>query len=62
MKSAAYDIIETETGFYFYNDDEDLVGPFSSWDQAKTTHDTMIRWSQRDRKRTLSKYRFDDDD
>lgn len=42
------DIIEDESGFYYFDENDDTVGPFGSWDLASKAAEAASKWEAKD--------------
>ena len=51
------DIFELEDGYYHRTEDEDMVGPFPSFDLAQKALDAYLRWVQHDHRDNIKKMR-----
>jgi len=51
------EIVQDTDGFYFFNEEDDLVGPFKTAEQAQIALDAAHRWSIREHKDDIRKMR-----
>lgn len=51
------DFIVHEDGFYYYNEEDDLIGPFDTIEQAQIAHQASIKWQVREHKNDIRKMR-----
>ena len=51
------EIIEDVDGFYYFNEEDDLVGPFKKLEQAQFALNAAHRWSVREHKDDIRKMR-----
>jgi hypothetical protein len=51
------DIFELEDGFYHRTEDEDMVGPFTSLEQAQIALDAYVKWINHDHENDIRKMR-----
>ena len=51
------DIFELEDGFYHRTEDEDMVGPFKSVEQAQIALDAYVKWLNHDHENDIRKMR-----
>lgn len=49
------DIIEDESGFYYFDEEDDTVGPFSTYKQAEIAFSASLRWEAKDHQSTIRK-------
>lgn len=52
-------IIQDEGGFYFFDAEDDLVGPFYTYRQAEIAYDANLKWVARDNRKELKKMKDD---
>ena len=50
-------IIEEEDGFYFWDENDYLIGPFNSYETANKAYVESLRWQIRDHKKGLRKFK-----
>ena len=50
-------IIEEEDGFYFWDDQDYLIGPFKSSTDAEKAYNASLKWQSRVHKKGLRKMR-----
>ena len=43
-------IIEDEGGFYYWDETDDLIGPFSTYSQAQIALNAYLQWAAKDHK------------
>lgn len=48
-------IVEDEKGFYYFDENDDLVGPFNTWDQAEVALSAALRWEAKDHQPSIRK-------
>ena len=51
------EIIEDVDGFYYFNEEDDLIGPFDTVEQAQIALDASVRWAVREHKDDIRKMR-----
>lgn len=42
------EIIEDEFGFYYFDENEDVVGPFGTWNLASKAAEAALKWEAKD--------------
>lgn len=52
-------IIEDDDGFYYWNDSDDLIGPFITFEQAEVALSASLRWEAKDHQPTIHKMKDD---
>jgi hypothetical protein len=53
------DIFEDDGEFFYYADNDDIVGPFPTYEQAEIASDAALRWQQKDHQTTIRKMKPD---
>jgi hypothetical protein len=54
------DYIVVEGGkFYFWDDQDELIGPFNSLEQCEVAHTATLRWEAKDHQPRIKKMRDD---
>lgn len=51
------DVFEYFDGFYFYDENDDMIGPFDDAEQAQIVCDASHKWSVREHKDNIKKMR-----
>jgi len=51
------EIVEDVDGFYYFNEEDDLVGPFKTVEQAQISLEASHKWSVREHKDDIRKMR-----
>ena len=51
------EIVEDRDGFYYYDESDELIGPFKTAEQAQIALDASHRWSVREHKDDIRKMR-----
>jgi hypothetical protein len=49
------DIFDRHDGFYFFTEEDELMGPFKDYEQAKLVLQETYRWYHRDHKHEFRK-------
>jgi len=52
-------IFAEKDGFYYYDENDDTIGPFKTAEQAQTALDASTKWSVREHKDDIRKMRRD---
>lgn len=51
------DIFEEDGEFYYYDETDDIVGPFKTIEHAEEAYQASLRWHTRDHKDSIKKMR-----
>ena len=49
------EIVEEPDGFYYWNDDEEYIGPFKSKEQCEVALEAALRWEAKDHQPRIRK-------
>ena len=52
-------VFEYFDGFYYYDENEDAIGPFETIEQAQIAYDASTKWAVREHKDSIRKMRRD---
>ena len=53
------EILEDIDGFYYFDDNDDVVGPFNTYQQAEVALSATLRWEAKDHQHTIRKMKDD---
>jgi hypothetical protein len=53
------DVFEYFDGFYYFDENDDTIGPFKTAEQAQVASDASSKWSVREHKDDIRKMRRD---
>ena len=51
--------MEDKKGFYYFDEFDDLIGPFKNWQQAETAFEASLRWQAKDHQPVIRKMKDD---
>jgi hypothetical protein len=54
------DIFDRHDGFYFWSEEDELIGPFEDYEQAKIAYNACLRWQAKDHKYSIRKMKIDE--
>ena len=52
-------VFEYSGGFYYYDENDDTIGPFETIEQAQIAYDASAKWTVREHKDDIRKMRRD---